>query len=123
MRRRSQTVSWGSTTRGAVRDGCARSAAAAAQVRIGLLAVQATIEAVPVDGLQRLVAPGSTVIDVGANIGFFPCSSPGGPAPKGRVIAIEPEARNLASLRARVASAGLSQTVDCVAAAAADRPG
>ena len=39
------------------------------------------------------------------------------------MIAIEPEARNIASLRRRVDRAGASQVVTCVHAAAADMPG
>jgi FkbM family methyltransferase len=81
------------------------------------------IEAGPIDGLRGLVAHGSTVIDVGANIGFFSVRFARWVGPAGRVIAIEPEARNIDSLRHRVARAGLSSIVDCVQAAAADRPG
>jgi len=81
------------------------------------------LEAGPVDGLRELVADGSTVIDVGANIGFFSLRFARWVGPGGHVIAIEPEARNVASLRTRVARAGLSGVIDCVHAAAADRPG
>ena len=32
---------------------------------------KAWIEAGPVDRLKEFVAPGSTVVDIGANVGFF----------------------------------------------------
>jgi FkbM family methyltransferase len=87
------------------------------------LAYKGLIEAGPIGGLRGLVQDGSTVVDVGANIGFFSLRFAGWVGPVGRVIAIEPERRNITSLRARVARAGLSGTVDCVHAAAADQPG
>jgi FkbM family methyltransferase len=87
------------------------------------LAYKRLIEAGPVGSLRPLVPSGSAVLDVGANIGFFSLSFAAWVGPEGRVIAIEPEARNIASLRRRVARAGVSQVVTCVHAAAADRPG
>lgn len=87
------------------------------------LAYKRLIEAGPIDGLRGLVADGSTVIDVGANIGFFSVRFAHWVGPAGRVIAIEPEARNIDSLRRRVARARLSDIVTCVHAAAAERPG
>jgi FkbM family methyltransferase len=87
------------------------------------LAYKSLIEAGPVDSLRELVEHGSTVVDVGANIGFFSLRFARWVGPAGRVIAIEPEARNIDSLRRRVERAGLSNIVTCVQAAAADRPG
>ena len=87
------------------------------------LAYKALAEAGPINGLRALVPEGSTVIDVGANIGFFAVRFGRWVGPTGHVIAIEPERRNLESLRGRVERAGLSQIVQCVHAAAADRPG
>lgn len=87
------------------------------------LAYKRLIEAGPIDGLHVLVANGSTVVDVGANIGFFSLRFARWVGPVGQVIAIEPETRNIDSLRRRVARAGLSDVVTCVQAAAADRPG
>lgn len=81
------------------------------------------IEAGPVGGLRGFVATGSTVIDVGANIGFFSLYFARWVGPEGRVIAIEPETRNIASLRRRVARAEMSDVVTCIHAAAADRSG
>jgi FkbM family methyltransferase len=87
------------------------------------LAYKRLIEAGPVGSLRPLVPSGSAVVDVGANIGFFSLSFARWVGPEGRVIAIEPEARNISSLRRRVARAGVSQVVTCIHAAAADRPG
>jgi FkbM family methyltransferase len=87
------------------------------------MAYKKLLEAGPIDGLREIVAEGSTVIDVGANIGFFSMRFARWVGPAGRVIAVEPEAQNIASLRRRVARARLSDVVDCVHAAAADRPG
>ena len=81
------------------------------------------LEAGPTAKLGDLVEPGSTVIDVGANIGFFAVKFGRWAGQGGRVIAIEPEARNLDSLRRRVERAGLSGSVECVQAVAAGQPG
>lgn len=81
------------------------------------------LEAGPVESLQPVVTRGSVAIDVGANIGFFTLRMARWVGPTGRVIAIEPEARNFASLRRRVSNAGLSDVVTCMQAAAADRHG
>jgi FkbM family methyltransferase len=87
------------------------------------LAYKRLIEAGPVDRLRPAVSPGSTVIDVGANIGFFALRFASWVGSDGRVIAIEPEGRNMASLRRRVERADLQHVVLCVQAAAADRSG
>jgi FkbM family methyltransferase len=87
------------------------------------LAYKGLAEAGPIAGLRRLVPEGATVIDVGANIGFFTVRFGRWVGPAGKVIAIEPELRNFTSLSRRIERAGLSGTVDCVHAAAADRPG
>jgi FkbM family methyltransferase len=87
------------------------------------LAYKRLIEAGPVSGLRMLVTDGSTVIDVGANIGFFAVPFARWTGPRGRVVAIEPEAHNVASLRRRVERSGVSDIVECVQAAAADQPG
>lgn len=87
------------------------------------LAYKRLIEAGPVEGLRDLVEGGSTVIDVGANIGFFSVQFAKWVGPDGRVVAIEAEGRNFSSLQARVVRAGLSAVVDCIHAAAADQSG
>lgn len=81
------------------------------------------LEAGPTAKLGDLVEPGSSVIDVGANIGFFSVKFGRWVGQGGRVIAIEPEARNVDSLRRRVQRAGLAVTVECLQAVAAAQPG
>jgi len=81
------------------------------------------IEAGPIEHLRPFAVPGTAVVDVGANIGFFAMRFGDWVGPAGRVYAIEPEARNVAGLRERIARAGLGTVVECVHAAAADEPG
>lgn len=87
------------------------------------LGYKGLLEAGPITGLSTCVPRGSTVIDVGANIGFFTVRFARWVGPDGRVIAVEPELRNVQSLRRRVEGSGMSDRVDCIHAAAADRPG
>ena len=61
--------------------------------------------------LDRFVKPGSTVVDVGANIGYNTLHAARRAGPSGRVIAIEPTPDNLAVLRRNVAAAGLGNVV------------
>ena len=68
-----------------------------------------------------IVRPGSTVIDIGANIGFFTvlagaCASPGG-----RVFAFEPHPAARARLEKLVALNGVSDVVTVSPAALSDR--
>jgi FkbM family methyltransferase len=58
-----------------------------------------------------LVAPGSAVIDVGANIGYNTLHAARRTGPYGRVLAVEPAADNLEVLRENVAAAGLANVV------------
>jgi FkbM family methyltransferase len=87
------------------------------------LAYKRLLEAGPTAKLGTLVEPGSTVIDAGANIGFFAIRFGRWVGPSGRVVAIEPEARNVETLRRRVRRAGLTGTVECVQAVAAAQDG
>lgn len=80
-------------------------------------------EARDLRALRPYVTPGSTVIDVGANIGFFALQFAKWTGPGGRVIALEPEAVNFASLRRQIARRGLDSVVDAIAAAAAETTG
>lgn len=69
--------------------------------------------------LDRLVMPGSTVIDVGANIGYNTIHAARRAGPRGRVVALEPTPDNLAVLRRNLAASGLANVV--VEAVAAGR--
>jgi FkbM family methyltransferase len=75
------------------------------------------LEARELPALQPLVRRGSTVIDVGANVGFFTTRFAEWTGASGSVIAIEPEARNAADLRRLLARRALAH-VECIQAAA-----
>ena len=81
------------------------------------------IEAGAVTGLRDHVATGSTVIDVGANIGYFTNTFAEWVGADGQVIAIEPESRNVASLCRRLRKAGLDGRVEVLEGVAAERSG
>jgi FkbM family methyltransferase len=59
------------------------------------------------EALAKLVRPGATVIDVGANVGFYTRRFAEWVRPGGEVIAIEPEELNFASLKRVIARRGL----------------
>ncbi len=80
-------------------------------------------EAAGAEALQPLVAPGTLVIDVGANIGFFTVRFARWVSVGGRVLAIEPETTNLARLRRALSARNLQSQVEIIAAAATDRAG
>ena len=79
------------------------------------------IEARNVEQLGRYVIPGTVVVDVGANIGFFTDRFARWVGPGGRVLAIEPEAVNFTRLQRRIMSGGFPDRVELVRAAACDR--
>jgi FkbM family methyltransferase len=61
--------------------------------------------------LDRFATPGSTIVDVGANIGYNALHAARRAGPRGRVVAVEPTPDNLAVLRRNVAAAGLHNVV------------
>lgn len=69
--------------------------------------------------LDRLVQPGATVIDVGANIGYNTLHAARLAGASGRVVAVEPTPDNLEVLRRNLAAAQLTNVV--VAPVAAGR--
>ena len=69
------------------------------------------IESGPVDRLKDLVAPGTTVVDVGANVGFFTLKFARWVGEQGQVIAIEPDAEDLTE---RLIEANEGKGVDVV---------
>jgi FkbM family methyltransferase len=81
------------------------------------------IEAGPVDRLKELVPEGSTVVDVGANIGFFTLKFARWVGEQGIVIAIEPDLENFKALTAKIAAAGFERRVRLHQAAATARAG
>lgn len=82
-----------------------------------------SMEAQHIKQLRAFVKPGSTVIDVGANVGFFTIRFADWTGEKGRVLAIEPEDANVRRLRQRVSRRSLDPVVGIIAAAAAETPG
>jgi FkbM family methyltransferase len=73
--------------------------------------------------LKTLVSPGTTIVDVGAFIGFFSLRFARWVSASGRVMALEPDPKSLARLRHRVEQAGLATVVDCIQAAVAHESG
>ncbi|MBX3747146.1 MAG: FkbM family methyltransferase [Verrucomicrobiae bacterium] len=84
---------------------------------------KAWMEAGDVDYLASLVASGATIIDVGANIGFFTMRFAGWVSGGGRVLAIEPETTNFQRLRHMVHRRGLRSIVEPIQGAANDENG
>jgi FkbM family methyltransferase len=84
---------------------------------------KARIEAGPVDRLKELVPAGSTVVDVGANVGFFNLKYAHWVGEQGLVIAVEPDLENFEALTAKIAAAGLERRVQLHQAAAAAKSG
>jgi FkbM family methyltransferase len=81
------------------------------------------LEGADIKTLRPLIAPDTLVIDVGANAGVFTVQFARWVSGRGRVIAIEPEAANLARLRRALADARLEPCVEVVAAAATSEAG
>lgn len=80
-------------------------------------------EAGPIDRLREFVPAGSLAIDVGANIGFFTLRFAQWVGDRGKVIAIEPEDRNYASLVEAIERKGFSERVEPLKAVAAATAG
>ena len=72
--------------------------------------------------LSKLVSQGTTVVDVGANVGFYTRRFAEWVRPGGEVIAIEPEEVNFASLKRVIARRGLVNVLG-VQAVASESPG
>jgi len=82
-----------------------------------------SLEARNVRQLRTFVKPGSTVIDVGANVGFFTIRFAEWAGEKGCVLAIEPEEANIRRLRHRISRRALDPIVQIIPAAATETPG
>jgi FkbM family methyltransferase len=80
-------------------------------------------EARQIDDLRRLVRSDTSVIDVGANIGFFTLRFADWVSGTGRVIALEPDPDNFLQLQRIVARSGRSEVVDLFEGAAAETRG
>jgi FkbM family methyltransferase len=73
--------------------------------------------------LRNYVKPETSVIDVGANIGFFTLQFAKWITGKAKVIAVEPETLNYARLQRTLARSNLTTVVETVNAAVADTSG
>ncbi len=77
------------------------------EVMTPLIRAQGDWEAEEAAWLRRVVRPGSAVLDVGANVGYFTVLMAQLAGRGGAVVAVEPEARNLSVLRANLWRHGL----------------
>jgi FkbM family methyltransferase len=82
-----------------------------------------TVEMGPVAGLRAYVSPGDAVIDVGANIGMFTEMFARWVGPDGKVVAIEPEELNFATLVDNARKGEFGGSIKPVLALCADTPG
>jgi FkbM family methyltransferase len=76
------------------------------------------LEGADLRALRPWVRPDSLAIDVGANAGFYTVPFARWISGRGRVLAIEPEPRNLARLRRALRNAQVEPLVDIIPAAA-----
>jgi FkbM family methyltransferase len=76
-----------------------------------------------VEWLRRVVKPGMTVIDVGANVGQMTLEMATLVGPSGRVVAIEPGAGNVEYLRQHVGANNLGDRVTIIEAACSSEDG
>ncbi len=72
--------------------------------------------------LRTVLGPGATLVDIGANIGWFSLLGATLVGPTGKVIAIEPNPRNVALLRQSAQDNGLDN-IEVLAVALSERPG
>ena len=87
------------------------------------LSVARVIEPTLTRFVQRTVKPGDTVLDVGANIGYFTLLFARGVGADGRVVCLEPDPQNLAVLRRNVERNGYAGRVTILPRAAWDATG
>lgn len=79
----------------------------------------------PLEGLwlDQSLRPGMTMVNVGANVGYFALWAAQLVGPSGRVVAVEPHPVNCELLRRNVADRGLQDVVEVVEAAASHQTG
>ena len=71
------------------------------------------------DLFEKLLRPGMTVVDVGANIGLYTALAAKGVGPTGRVLALEPDPESFAFLRRTIAENGFENVEPFQVAASA----
>ena len=72
---------------------------------------------------KESLAPGMTVLDVGASFGLYAIAAARGVGPSGRVFAFEPARRTAAALRLHLGWNGVADRVEVVEAVASHRSG
>ncbi len=83
----------------------------------------AAFDAGSINQLEQFVTPGSTVIDVGANVGFFSRRFARWVREGGRVLAIEPAPDNYRALERAMARGNTATRVEVIQAVATESPG
>lgn len=73
--------------------------------------------------LDRILSPGLTILDVGANLGFYTCLFARKVGPTGRVIAFEPTPSTFELLEQNVRLNGLHDIVECRSCGLSDKEG
>ena len=111
------------TYRCALATGILSTRLGSATFEFAYLKYKALFEAGEVNLLRGYVAEGGTVIDVGANIGFFTLNFAAWVGASGQVFAIEPAQDNLERLSYRIKRHGYTQRIILIHAAAADKFG
>ncbi len=104
-------------------SGVLRTAAGRGLFRWSYAAYKNAFEAGQLRALRRFIAPDTTVIDVGANVGFYTTRFAGWVRGAGRVIAIEPDRDNFVQLRHNVERSGGAAAAELIEAAAAESSG
>ena len=87
------------------------------------LTYKSVFEARSTARLRRYVKPGTTVIDVGANIGFFSTLFADWVGADGRVLAVEPEGANIRALKRRLNRHRHGRRVTVIEGVAGERSG
>jgi FkbM family methyltransferase len=80
-------------------------------------------EATTVNGLRSVVSPGDSVIDVGANIGFFTLRFGQWITQGAKVFALEPEPVNFSRLKRNISRAKLDDRVEALCVAVSESSG
>jgi FkbM family methyltransferase len=105
------------------RSGALESRLAGAAFEVTYDLYKAWWEAPEVNALLRWVPHGGTVIDVGANVGFFTTRFAHKVGPAGKVLAIEPEGLNLRRLQKRLDRFVSNGIVEILPGVVSDREG
>jgi FkbM family methyltransferase len=86
------------------------------------LATREVYEPLETDLFRRWIGPGQTVLDIGANIGYYTLIAARQVGPRGRVFAFEPDPANFGLLKRNVEENGYANVV-LVPQAVSDRSG